>query len=797
MSETVNKEEIKEEKREDKMNFRALPMVPLRGVVIFPGMMLRFEAARERSTAALVKAAQGTDQLIFLSAQRDITIENPKRSQIFEVGTVAKVKQIVRQESGNYSVLAEGFSRARIVRYIASKPYISVDAEPIFERPPLKKTPTVEALVHSAHRLFTEFVRLHTNTANEIILGVISRNTPGVLADYIASNSTMDYLDQQRILEERNHVARIRKVISMLAHCNSVLRLENEIDSKVKETMDKSQRDYYLKEQLRTISEELGEENEMDEYQEYMRRIEKLGVNGEISEKLEKEAAKLIKMPIGSQEAAVIRNYLDICLDLPWNTEVSKKHTVAQMRAILDRDHYGLEKVKNRILEHMAVGLLAPEIKGQVLCLVGPPGTGKSSVARSIARAGGRNFATISLGGVRDEADIRGHRKTYIGAMPGRVIDALITAKSNNPVILLDEIDKLGNDYRGDPSSALLELLDSEQNSSFVDHFIEIPFDLSNVVFITTANYYDSIPEPLKDRMEIITLSSYTREEKLNIAKLHLIPKQLKKHGLKKSLLKISDDAINAICDCYTREAGVRGLEREIAALCRKAALAVASGEAEKMSVTAADLEKLLGPEKFKREPTSVNEVGVATGLAWTEVGGDTLPIEVAVLEGSGKLELTGSLGDIMKESAKTAVSYIRSRCAELKINPGFYKDKDLHIHVPEGAVPKDGPSAGITIAAGIVSALSGRPVRKNVAMTGEITLRGRVLPIGGLREKAMAAYRDGINTIIIPEENRSDLAEIDAAVKAAVKFVPVSSMEEVLELALEPAGGDGPDGKL
>ncbi len=765
--------------------FDNIPMIALRGVVLFPEMTLRFDVSRQKSVAALQHVADSDQQLIFLTAQISAEVQNPHKEDIYEIGTVGKIKQIIKTAPESYAVLVEGIVRAKINSYVQNKPFFTVNVERIVEKAPLRNTTAGEALVRTAHRIFSEFFELNDNTAREILTSAISKNQPGVLSDFIASNSMMPFEEQQAILEEKSHITRLKRVISFLAHQNSVLKLENEIEDKVRVSMDKNQRDYFLKEQLRTISEELGEESEMDEFLDYKKRIKELKVAPEIIEKLEKEALKLVKMPLGSQEATIIRNYLDCCLDLPWGISVSKIHTIAQMKAILDKDHYGLQKVKDRILEHLAVELLSPDIKGQVICLVGPPGTGKSSVARSIARAGGRNFATISLGGVRDEADIRGHRKTYVGAMPGRVINALIAAKSNNPVILLDEIDKLGNDYRGDPSSALLELLDAEQNNAFVDHFIELPFDLSSVLFITTANYYENIPEPLRDRMEIINLTSYTREEKRNIAKIHLIPKQLKKHGLKKPQLNISDEAVNAIIDNYTREAGVRELEREIAAVCRKTALAIASGETVKVNVKAANLDKYLGPARFKPDVAVDNEIGVATGLAWTAIGGDTLQIEVSVLEGSGKLELTGSLGDVMKESARAAVSYIRSASDKLSVDKEFYKNKDIHIHVPEGAVPKDGPSAGITITTALVSALSGKPVRKNLAMTGEMTLRGRVLPIGGLKEKAMAAYRMGMKTVLIPEENKPDLYEIDKAVKDSLEFIPVKHIDEVLSQAL------------
>ncbi|HEX3026645.1 MAG TPA: endopeptidase La, partial [Clostridia bacterium] len=566
-----------------------------------------------------------------------------------------------------------------------------------------------------------------------------------------------------------------------------ILNIEQEISEKIHDQVDKNQREYYIREQIKVLSGELGEaDNPQDEAIAYHKKIDGLKLKEEAAKRLHAEADRLMKMPSGSHEATVIRNWLDTCLSLPWNKSTKDKIDLGKARKVLDEDHYGLEKVKDRMIEFLAVKKLTSKLNGQIVCLVGPPGVGKTSIARSIAKAMGRHYIRVSLGGVRDEADIRGHRKTYIGAMPGRIIHALELAGTNNPLMLLDEVDKMSADFRGDPSSALLEVLDSEQNNSFRDHYVELPFDLSNVMFLTTANDLDSIPEPLLDRMEIITLSTYTREEKYHIALEHLLQKQLKKHGLNKRMLKIKEDSIYALIDFYTRESGVRNLERQIASICRKAAKQIAADGKHQVVVAAEDLEQLLGPKKYKQEPFSrTDEVGVVTGLAWTSVGGETMPIEVCVMEGSGKLELTGSLGDVMKESAKAAVSFIRSRAGKLMVDADFYKEKDIHIHVPEGAIPKDGPSAGVTMATALVSALSGRKVRHDVAMTGEITLSGRVLPIGGLREKTMAAYRDGIKTVIIPEENRPDLADVDSIVKEHIRFIPVSRVESVFETAI------------
>ena len=621
------------------------------------------------------------------------------------------------------------------------------------------------------------------------MLTVLAERDASKLADFIAGNILMEYREKQTLLEEFNPVRRLEKLCIALEKECRILNIEDDINDKVQEQMDKNQREYFLREQMKVIAGELGEdESTKAETERFRAQIRALHLEEEAEKKLLRECDRMDRMSVQSPESAVSRTYLETVLALPWNKTTKDKLDLTRARRVLDADHYGMEKVKTRIIETLAVRKLSPDIKGQILCLVGPPGVGKTSIARSVAKAMGRNYVRISLGGIHDEAEIRGHRKTYIGSMPGRILAAMQTAGSANPLMLLDEVDKLGSDYKGDPSSALLEVLDGEQNFAFRDHYVELPFDLSRVFFITTANDRSTIPQPLLDRMEVIELPSYTHEEKFNIAKKHLLPRQIKRHGMTAKMLRVKDDAIHTLIEGYTREAGVRTLEREIASLCRKASVQLADG-AQKVTVQASDLEALLGPVKFKPDAYLLEDtVGVVNGLAWTAVGGEMLQVEAAVLEGSGKLELTGSLGDVMKESAKAAITFVRAHAAQYGIAPDFYKTKDIHIHVPEGAVPKDGPSAGVTITTALVSALSGRAVHGNVAMTGEVTLNGRVLPIGGLREKTMAAYRAGITTIVIPQENEPDLAETDEKVRASIRFVPAKNVETVLETALCPA---------
>ncbi len=765
-----------------------LPMLALRGLVVYPNMVLHFDVGRKKSVLAL-NEAMGTNQLIFLVAQKDIREDEPKDYDLYNIGVVAEVRQILKMPGDSLRVLVEGLYRARLIDILQENPYMSASVEEM----PLKtihtkaQKDTAEALVRTVKDLFEEYSYLTPQMPKDYMLNVMASDDPVYLCEYIAGNLMFKTQDKQSILDESSPIKRLELLVKILENENSVLSIEKDLYDKIKQQVDKNQREYFLREQMKVIAGELGEgDNMQDEAMEYFDRIEKLHLPKATVDKLMKEAERLFKMPFNSQEATVIRTYLDTCLELPWNKATKDKIDIEKAQKILDKDHYGLTRVKERILEILAVRKLAPDIKGQIICLVGPPGVGKTSIARSVAAAMGRKYARISLGGVRDESDIRGHRKTYVGAMPGRIIDAIIKAGSKNAMILLDEVDKLGHDFRGDPASALLEVLDAEQNKNFRDHYIELEFDISDILFITTANNMGDIPEPLLDRMEIIELSSYTREEKFHIAKNHLVVKQVKRNGLTAKQVKMSDSAIYALIDYYTREAGVRKLERAIASLCRKAAKKIVENNEGKIVFTDANLPDYLGPHKFR--PDSMlkkNEVGVVTGLAWTSVGGEIMMIEVNVVKGTGKIQLTGSLGDVMKESASIAISYIRSKADQLKIDGDFYKDCDIHIHAPEGAVPKDGPSAGVTMATALVSALTGIPVRREVAMTGEITLRGRVLPIGGLKEKTMAAYRAGIKTVIVPDENKPDLEEIDETVKKNLNFIFADDVDTVLKTAL------------
>ena len=765
-----------------------MPTVALRGLVVFPGMGITFDVGRTRSLQA-IKAAMADDQQIFLVAQKDVRDDEPDFDKLYKIGTIAKISHILRlPNSDTVRVSVDGISRATMVDMLQCEPYLITDVK--IRREISVKSDDKDyatALVRQTKDYFEDYAEVVPQMPAEIILDVLEKNDPGELADYIGSNIMLEYKKRQQILNEFNPLKRLEKVCCLLANEGDLMKLENEINQKVQENIDKGQREYYLHEQMKIISEELNDGlSPQAECEEFREKIIALGLGEKSEKKLLKECARLEKMSSTSPEATVIRVYLETCLELPWHKYSTDKLDLAHARKVLDRDHYGLDKVKERIIEALAVRSLSDGCYGQTLCLIGPPGVGKTSIAKSIATAMGRSFARISLGGTSDEAEIRGHRKTYIGAMPGRIINAVKQAGTQNPIILLDEIDKLGSDYKGDPSSALLEALDGEQNSTFVDRYIELEFDLSKVMFITTANDASTIPAPLLDRMEIIELPGYTNEEKFNIAKRHLIPKQAKLHGLNGRTFKINDKALYALIDGYTREAGVRKLEQKIAALCRKAAAEIVGGESKSLTVKEASLEKLLGPKKYL--PLSVDkeaEIGVVNGLAWTSVGGEMLQVEAAVFDGTGKVELTGSLGDVMKESAMAAVSFIRSKADKYGVNHNFYKEKDIHIHVPEGAVPKDGPSAGVTMATALLSALTNTPVNQFVAMTGEISLRGRVLPIGGLREKTMAAYRMGIKTVIIPQKNVPDLSEIDEKVRAALKFVPVTELDEVFEIAL------------
>lgn len=762
-----------------------LPMLLLRGLVVFPKVMIHFDVARDKSTKALTAAAKG-NKLIFLTAQSDYSDET-EPDKIYKVGVVAEVKQLLKTPGGVTRVMAEGLYRAKLVNIVSDEPFYTASVKKYPERN-LKIDPLeMEALVRAVKDEFKAYCENMPRMPKDYIDSIIGSDDPKSIFDNIAVSMPLPVNEKQQLLEANGLHIKLGMLLAMLSREAEVMGIEKEIQDKLRQQVDESQREYYLREQMKVISRELGEEDSVqDEAFDYLDRINELSLPEEISEKLCKEADRLARTSSSSQEAYVIRNYLDTCLELPWNRFTKDKIDLKKVKAQLDRDHYGMDKVKERILETIAVKKLAPDGSGQIICLYGPPGVGKTSVAKSIAKALGRKYVRISLGGVRDESDIRGHRKTYVGAMPGRIIDGLIKAGSSNPLILLDEIDKISGDYKGDPSSALLEVLDSEQNSTFRDHYIELPFDLSKVMFITTANDLGTIDPPLKDRMEIIELTSYTREEKFHIAKEHLISKQLKKHGLKASQLKIADMAVYMLIDFYTREAGVRELERQIASLCRKAAKELCDGEKTKVSVTASNLEDYLGHRKYIEDVVShTDEVGIVNGLAWTSVGGVIMPLEVLVMDGKGTVEATGSLGDVMKESSKIAVSYVRSVADRYGIDGNFYKEKDIHIHAPEGATPKDGPSAGVTMTTALVSALSGIPVRGDVAMTGEITLRGRVLPIGGLREKTMAAYKEGLKAVIIPAGNKGDLDEVDKAVKDNMEFIFAERITDVLDAAL------------
>lgn len=763
-----------------------MPLLALRGLVVLPGMHLHFDVGRKKSTAAIDEAMKN-DQLVILTAQKDIKIDSPRAEDLYKYGTISRIKQVLKLPGDNVRVLVEGISRAVILDVDDSKPYLEANIEETETEYADNSSVECETLVRHARELFEEYVSFLPKMPGEIVMSVLTENDPGKLADYITSNTLLKYHDKQRILETLDPLSRLENLIYILDREIEIISLDRDIDERVKEQIDKNQRDYYLREQLKVIQNELGEgESGYSDIDQYREKIYSLKLSDEVETKLIKEAERLLRMPSGSHEANVVRNYLDLVLDLPWNKKSKDRKSIKAAEKILNRDHYGLEKVKERILEYLSVKSLAPEIKGQIICFIGPPGVGKTSIAQSIASSMNRKFVRVSLGGVRDEAEIRGHRKTYVGAMPGRIINAVRQAGTSNSVILLDEIDKLGNDFRGDPASALLEVLDPEQNKAFRDHYVEIPYDLSDTLFITTANNYDTIPRALLDRMEVIELSSYTSQEKYEIAKRHLIPKQMKRHGLSGRTFAIDDMALDIVIEGYTKEAGVRSLEREIASLCRKAAKKLVFNEVKKVKINRDNIEEYLGPRKFKPEElVSDNQVGIVTGLAWTAVGGDTLTIEVNVMDGTGKIELTGSLGDVMKESAMAAISYIRSRAYVLDIDSTFYKNKDIHIHVPEGAVPKDGPSAGITIASALISELTGCTVKPKVAMTGEITLRGRVLPIGGLKEKSMAAYKAGIETVIIPYDNLPDLAQVDKVVLDNINFVAVKNMDEVINAAL------------
>jgi ATP-dependent Lon protease len=763
---------------------RLIPLLPLRGLLVYPTMVLHLDVGREKSVKALEKAMV-EDNLILLATQEEIHIDEPTEEQIYKVGTIASVKQMLKLPNGTIRVLVEGMTRARIEEFLPNPEYMQVRVSMLYDED--DNNAEAEALMRAVIKQFEQYIKLSKKISSETLTSVYDIEEPGRLADVIASHLALKIKDKQEILEITHVQRRLEKILDILSNEKEVLELERKIGQRVKKSMEKTQKEYYLREQMKAIQKELGDkEGKTGEVEELRAKVTESQMPERIRTKIEKELDRYEKMPAASAESGVIRTYIDWLLALPWSKKTEDRIDIEEAQRILDEEHYGLDKPKERVLEYLAVQKLVNRIKGPILCLVGPPGVGKTSLGRSIAKSLGRQFVRISLGGVRDEAEIRGHRRTYVGAMPGRIMQGMKTVGSVNPVFLLDEIDKMANDFRGDPSAALLEVLDPEQNSTFSDHYIEEPYDLSNVMFITTANSTHTIPGPLLDRMEMIYIPGYTELEKKHISENHLLPKQLKENGLEKAQLQLNEAAILKVIRRYTREAGVRNLERQLGSICRKAAKIIVSGEKKKVVVTENTLEDLLGNPKFRFGLAEVeDQVGVATGLAWTSVGGDILSIEVQVLPGKGKLTLTGKLGDVMKESAQAAFSYIRSRSDALGVDPQFHEKKDIHIHVPEGAIPKDGPSAGITMATALISALTGNAVSRTVGMTGEITLRGRVLPIGGLKEKSLAAHRAGIKTIIIPKDNENDVEEIPESVRQELTFIPVEHMDEVLKHAL------------
>lgn len=763
---------------------RVLPLLPLRGLLVYPAMVLHLDVGRDKSVRALDKAMVD-DHMILLASQVDTQDDDPAPEDIYLTGTVARIKQMMKLPNGTIRVLVEGVQRARIEQFDLTADYYQVDAQMLMESK--TRTPGIDALVRAVIQQFEQFLKLSNKQASEVLASVSDIEEPGRVADAIAGNLSLKIKDKQAILETLDVKERLEVLLQMLSDEKEILELEKSINQRVRKQMERTQKEYYLREQMKAIQKELGDkESRQAEVDDLRTQMEQRSLPEAVVDKVSKELDRLEKIPTASAEGSVIRTYVDWLLSLPWQDDTVQEIDLAHAKAVLDEDHYGLEKVKERMIEHLAVQKLVKEPRGPILCLVGPPGVGKTSLAKSIARALDRKFVRMSLGGVRDEAEIRGHRRTYVGAMPGRVIQGMKTSGSKAPVFLLDEIDKMAHDFRGDPASAMLEVLDPEQNSTFSDHYIELPYDLSHVMFITTANTVHGIPQPLLDRMELISLSGYTEVEKLRIATNYLLPKQRTAHGLQKEQLSLGEDAIARIIREYTREAGVRNLERQIAAICRKAAKEVVIGSKRRVVVTVKNLPVFLGVPRFRYGTAEVvDQIGVATGLAWTEAGGDTLAIEVSVMDGTGRLIITGQLGDVMKESAQAALSYIRTRSKQLDIAPDFAEKHDIHIHVPEGAIPKDGPSAGITMATAIASALTGRPIHRDLAMTGEITLRGRVLPIGGVKEKSLSAHRAGIRTILLPAENEKDVQEIPDSVRKELKLIFVNHMDQVLNEAL------------
>ena len=771
-----------------------IPIVPLRGLVVFPEMVLHFDVGRKKSVSA-IKTAMRSGNKVFLVCQRDPSVDDPGIDDLYETGVICSIKQTIRiPNSNNLRVVVEGENRAHLFALTQSRPFLSGSLLPVNEENGSEETEETKAYSRAVKKEFERYASYIPKISNDVKIKILSINESGELCDYICSNSYFEYSEKQTVLETLPITDRLIKLFVLLNKENSTLEIESEIHEKVQENIDRNQREYYLREEMKVIGEALGEtDNPVEEADEYKEKIEKLACSEDIKNKLLAESNKLMKMPQGSHEGTVVRNYLDKCIEIPFGKTTKDNINLEAAAKLLNKEHYSLVKVKERIIEALAVFKRNPEFSGQILCLAGPPGVGKTSIVKSLAKSMGRKYVRIALGGIHDEAEIRGHRRTYIGAMPGRIIDAVIKSGVMNPVILLDEIDKVGNDYKGDPASALLEALDPEQNFSFEDHYIDFPVDLSKVLFITTANDTSTIPAPLLDRMEIIELNSYTELEKFHIAKEHLIKKEIKKHKLTAREFKITDDAIYTIIECYTSEAGVRNLEKRIATLCRKAAVELEKG-AKSFRVTPKNIEEYLGPRRYSKDKIPAEDsVGVVNGLAWTSVGGTLLPIEISVLNGTGKIELTGNLGDVMKESAKTAVSFVRSHSDDYGIDGVFYKTKDIHIHAPEAAIPKDGPSAGLAITTALVSELTGIPIRRDVAMTGEISLKGKALPIGGLKEKSMAAYKAGCTTVIIPKDNEKDLTEISDEVKSAVNFESVENFNDVISIALKYAPASKP----
>ncbi len=763
---------------------QTMPLLALRGLVVFPKNISSFDVARKKSIKA-INAAMASDRMLFVVTQKDFYVDDPTENDLYKIGCIVKIKQVLKVSDNLVKVLVEGVKRATYQNFRNSREFFIAEVSAVEEKSFPNNKVYEETYLRKIKSAFHKFASVIPTLAPDVMMMVDNTNDLSYLCDYIAFNIPSPFDDKQLILEQSNVEKKAQLLLNLILKEAEIAKIDQKIAEKAKVSIDENQKEYYLREQIKAISQELYGDD-ADEIEEYYAKIAFLSADDSVKEKLNSHVQKLSKMPQGSHEGTVERGYLDLCLTLPWNAKTKVSTDIKRAAKILDRDIYGMQKVKERILELLSVYTLSPDLKGQIICLVGPPGVGKTSIGKTIAECMSRRYARVSLGGIHDEAEIRGHRKTYIGAMPGKIVDAIKKAGSSNPLILLDEIDKLGSDYKGDPASAMLEVLDPEQNSTFVDHFVEIPYDLSSVVFIATANNMETIPAPLLDRMEVIDLTSYTREEKFNIAKRHLVAKQILKHGMKKSQLRITDDAIYSLIDFYTREAGVRKLERSIASLCRKSAKILATGERTKVTIKDTDVEKMLGHRKYKPEMIlESDEVGIINGLAYTSVGGEIMQLEVSTMEGTGKIELTGSLGDVMKESCRAAVSYVRANAEKYGIDSQFYKNLDIHIHATEAAVPKDGPSAGVTITSALISALTNTPVRRDIAMTGEVTIRGRVLAIGGLKEKSMAAYRAGVKTVFIPRENLHDLDEIDEIVKENINFIPVSFVDEIIEKAL------------